>query len=167
MRLLIVLLLVACTPKPLGPTVRVHYVYPEEWSKDDRKYIESTAASWKKLRLKWEFTEDRNRATNHCPSDWPIKKIVDCVIDVALYRKTGLREEGLAGYSDRGTNESWIDIHWHGLYLLHVVAHEVGHQILNTWEHVTSGIMEKGGDKWMPSKEDHALACKQLKRACD
>lgn len=166
MRLLLVLLFVACTPKPKGPTVLVHFVYPEQWDKPAREYVQKLGSTWYKLGLKWEYTDDPNRTKNPCPHDWPTKKIVDCVIDVALYRKDGMYKEGLAGLSDRATNETWIDSRWVGLYLLAVTAHEIGHQVINTWEHVTSGIMQPASNSWSPSKEDLALACRLIGRGC-
>jgi hypothetical protein len=157
----------ACTPKPRGPTVLVHYVYPEQWTKTDKQYVEQASVSWKKLSLRWSFTEDANRSKNACPSDWPAKDLVNCVIDIGLYKKDGMFEKGTAGESNRDTNESWVDSRLSGLYLLHVVAHEIGHQVLNTWEHLTvKGIMTSGGDEIIASPADHALACKTIKRAC-
>lgn len=166
MRMLLLLFILACTPKPRGPTILVHYVYPQQWTKSDREYVEKVAASWKALGFKWLFTDDPNRSPNHCPHDWPTKGLVNCVIDVGLYKKDGMAEEGKAGYSDRNTNESWIDSRWVGLYLLHVVAHEIGHQVINTWEHVTAGIMKSGGSAWSASPQDLSLACHLIRRGC-
>lgn len=146
----------------------MHYVYPEQWTQADRRYVEQVAGSWKALGLQWSFTDDPNRSPNHCPHDWPAKNLVDCVIDVGLYKKDGMAEQGSAGWSNRATNESWIDSRWTGLYLLHVVAHEIGHQVLNTSEHLADkGIMMSGWNEWLASSADHALACKTIKRACN
>jgi hypothetical protein len=71
------------------------------------------------------------------------------------------------GQSDRATGESWIDSALRGYLLLHVLAHEVGHQVLDTWEHLTvPGIMQQGAADWQASPADLKLACKTIRRGC-
>lgn len=167
MRLLFALFLLACTPKPKGPTVLIHYVYPWEWTPADRDYVKQVQVSWRDLGMKWVFTDDPSRTPNHCPKDWYVKKMVSCTIDVGLIKNERLKSSGKAGLSDRATGESWIEAGLTGLYLLSVVAHEVGHQVLDTATHLIGpGIMKSGSGEVNASSGDKALACQNIKRGC-
>ena len=48
--------------------------------------------------------------------------------------------------------------------LLVIIAHEVGHAVLDTGRHTSCGIM--GGSDFFPCDEDVALACERIPELC-
>lgn len=166
MRALALVALAACASVSRGPRVVIHLVDAERWSESDRRYVASVSSSWRQLAMRWEITDDAARSLDACPADWHAREI-DCSIDVGLIKVDGL---GLAGMSDRATSTARIDASISGLYLLHVVAHEVGHIVLDTWRHLPSGtvgIMASGSGEWGASRADLALACERIGRGCE
>lgn len=165
--LAIALALAACVARPLGPTVVLHVIVPQEWSPADRAMIESVGSVWRELGLRWVVTDRVDRAPDPCPRDWPSRGVTECTIDVGIARETEVTASvDKAAISDRATGEVWIDPKWSGYSLLHLVAHEAGHIVFGSADHVSSGIMSRDGDNWTPTHEDLELACRTIQRGC-
>jgi hypothetical protein len=69
--------------------------------------------------------------------------------------------DGLSAWRELG-----LDSRIHGDELAHVIAHELGHVLLNTGKHTTHGVMVTGGWMWALSAKDRALACEAIGRGC-
>lgn len=156
--------LVACHA-PRAPTVRLHLVEPAQWTADDRRWVNDVGSVWAKLGLAWEVTESTDRAAHVCPRDWAARGVTACTIDIGLYRRPNMRADGYVGLSDRATDESWIDAALRGYELLHVLAHEIGHQLFDTGEH-PAGAAIMGRSDFTPNAVDYDLACRTIRRAC-
>lgn len=151
-----------------APTVMLHLVDPPRWSSHERNLVAAVGSIWADLGLDFEVTDKPERTDRPCPRDWAARGVTDCVIDVGLSKRDGMRtRDGVTGLSDRTTGESQIDSTIEGATLLHTLAHEIGHQVLNTGEHVAApGVMASGSVDWSVSPADLELACRQIQRGC-
>lgn len=166
MRSLALLLLVACaSARPQGPTAIVRFYAPEEWTSEDRAHIADGLSAWRDLGFETlvEAASDLPR----CPDDWFRVGRVDCVLVIDVRREAGLMTRYRArGQADRVTDTVFVDELLAGEELAHVLAHEVGHVILNTPKHTTYGVMDSGGWLRRLTAKDRALACEAIKRGC-
>lgn len=165
-RALVIALLAACTARSVGPTAIVRFVAPEEWSHDDRIDIADGLEAWRELGF--ELLLEAESELPRCPNNWAAIARLDCVIVIGLRREAGMMTTYKArGMADRVTDSISVDELISGKELAHVVAHEVGHIILNTAQHVRSyGVMLSGGYMTRLSAQDRALACETIKRGC-
>lgn len=98
-----------------------------------------------------------------CPHDWSFKHMTECKIRVGVQQvPDSYLPPGTAAFSDRSTDVISIGARFHGEYLVHLGAHEFGHILLNTSQHLPAGvpgIMQSGSDIIDPTPGDWALAC--------
>jgi hypothetical protein len=164
--LALALLLVACAAaRPVGPTAVVRLVAPQEWSADDRARIADGLSAWREL----GFDTLVEAATDlpRCPNNWMFTRRVDCHIAIGLRRELQMDARyGVRALTDRATDSVSLDSRIHGDELAHVIAHELGHVLLNTGKHTTHGVMVTGGWMWALSAKDRALACEAIGRGC-
>jgi len=164
-----VLLLGACLqlPELPGPVVyiRVGEAFnlspssePTRWTDGDLKWIASGARQWKNIGF------DVREPGEPIDTTLPPEDVI--VID--LYRDTGLQAENkFGGLSDRVKRVSFINAGLTDFRLMGTVTHELGHQLLNTSEHLPReayGVMTPGSNSWSLQAADYELACRVAQR---
>src|SRR5690606_27993297 len=99
-----------------------------------------------------------------CPRDWYARGETDCTITVHLSLWPRFRERyGMDGAADRATRGIVIDDRYSGALLHHLVAHELGHVLLDTGHHHERGILSSlGTADTVATRADYALACKSI-----
>lgn len=166
MKRLLVLLL-ACTPPPKGPTAILRFVDPTVWSAKDRHDVLAGGIEWQRLGFKVQL--EGTTTLPRCPNLWykQTPQLTSCAIEIGVVRERGLMLNYQAmGQADRVTDTIRVDSSLINFDLMHVIAHEVGHILMNTGEHTLDGVMVSGGWKWWLSDADKALACKTIQRGC-
>lgn len=133
-----------------GPTV---YVITQGFSDEEANYILSGIQQW--WRAGFEFADVNSRYPGPPAILVTIKKDYD--LDVM-------------GRSFIGDHRILIRDDVKGFSLVGTAAHEGGHVLLQTREHLTpgeSGVMTSPQDTWELSPADLALACRVVKRCED
>jgi hypothetical protein len=154
-----------CAARPTGPTAIIRLHSPGEWSHGDLVSVEEGLAAWRSLGF--VTSVEKTSQLPPCPNNWAAQGLTDCVLVIGLSSLPGMMVNHKArGWADRVTDTIAIDSIIGGSELVHVIAHEVGHILLNTSKHTTHGVMNSGG--WMRnlSAKDRALACETIGRGC-
>lgn len=155
MRPISMLVLVACAASPKRPAVELRAL-------DDAPAYERAVDVWSPLGF---VAAD---GTPPCPRDWYASGEVDCTIAIRLERAE-LNGTGRLGYALRGEGIIVIDAALDGDVLVWAVAHEIGHVVLDSGEHLSPGqvgIMGSDVPIVRLTNADRELACK-LRSWCD
>lgn len=98
-----------------------------------------------------------------------VRDAFDGACEVVVYVARGLVIEnfGAAGVTARdneGRRVSQLDVRYTGLELVALAAHELGHSLLDTHEHVADSraVMFHASSNWTPQPDDYALACSSI-----
>jgi len=167
MKALILIVLLGCVHKPQGPTAILRFVDPTVWTAKDRHGVEAGALVWQDVGFKTQL--EGTTSLPRCPNNWyqQSPQVTQCMIEIGVIRERGLMLNYQdMGQADRDRDTIRVDSSLINFDLIHVIAHEVGHIILNTPKHTTKGVMLSGGWEWALSVEDKALACETVKRSC-
>lgn len=160
--LLASLLLGGCASANSGPTVAITF-FGDPWSKDDMARVESGSEVWDRLGFLYILDPDEKVDMEVCPHDWAFRRLTECKIRVGVQQvPDSSLPSGAAAFSDRSTGVVSIGASFHGEYLVHLGAHEFGHVLLNTAQHLppgVPGIMQSGSGLTEPTVGDWALAC--------
>lgn len=160
---LLLALVSACASANSGPTVAVTVYGDEGWSADDVAQMQRGAEAWDDLGFLYVLDPYEALDMKICPRDWSIKDMTECKLRIGVTKVPGLAEKyGAAALSDRAAGTIEIDAKYSGLIFRHLSAHEFGHMLLNTGNHLPAGvygIMMQGSDALYPSEADWALAC--------
>jgi hypothetical protein len=159
--------LVGCASQPKGPTAILRFYDPAAWSAKDKRDVEAGVIAWQSV----GFVGGIELKTNlpRCPNDWYKRspQVTECVIEIGVIRERGLMvNHQVMGQADRVTDTIHVDSLLFNFDLIHVIAHEVGHILMNTSKHTAKGVMLSGGWEWWLSVEDKALACETIQRGC-
>lgn len=109
--------------------------------------------------------ESGNLTARECAPDWYELGDTDCTITVELAREANLEENYHArGFADRARRQIIIDARYTGAELVHVVAHEVGHVVLNAGhlEPGRVGVMQSGSSWLELTDDDLEHACNEI-----
>jgi hypothetical protein len=90
-----------------------------------------------------------------------------CEVVVYVGRGRIIENYGAAGVTARdneGRRVSLLDVRYSGLELVALAAHELGHSLLDTGEHVADprAVMFAASSNWTPQPDDYALACSSI-----
>lgn len=90
-----------------------------------------------------------------------------CEVVVYVARGRVIENYGAAGVTARdneGRRVSLLDVRYSGLDLVALAAHELGHSLLDTSEHVAdpAAVMFHASWNWTPQPDDYALACSSI-----
>lgn len=166
--LVTIALLASCATRPHGPTAVLRFATPGMWSPSDVEAVRRGASVW--VRLGFRSFVEHVPHLPECPNDWHRRGITECAITVGVVRDPHLLEhEGVDGMASRERHEIIVDSRWDGWNLTALVAHELGHILLNTPRHLDpgdEGVMAKAGAEWQPSQADERLACETVGRGC-
>lgn len=158
----LVMSLLACAQAP-SPVIVVRFADDKAWTPDERAAAIGGATTWVPIGFSYS---DHDAQQPECRLSWPATSD-DCAITVGIVRDPQLRDGyGVDGTADRATNIATVDARWSGFDLTAIVAHEVGHIILNTPEHVADGVMSARGARWNLTDDDRDLACATVGRGC-
>lgn len=165
MRALAVVVVAAACTHTYGPTAVLHF--EGTWTAADREAARRGASVWAQIDFRYALDASPLPA---CPRDWYQRKVTACAIHVGLRWQPGLQADySASGMTDRGTREILLDPQWHGWALTSIVAHELGHVLLDTARHLAAGlrgVMQAHTSTWEPSAADRALACETIGRGC-
>lgn len=127
------------------------------WTAADIKMINAGMYTWTKLGFDVRWVGEAIDTTLD-PAD---------VVVVRIFRDPGMPPVA-AGLTDRSTRTTFIRGDLHDFTLASVVAHEMGHQLLNTSEHMTNGVgvMNAATLHWNLTPDDLAFAC-QVAGRCE
>jgi len=157
-----------CASRPPGPTAVIRFVNPGHWSPVDVEAVRRGASVW--VRLGFRSFVEYVPHLPECPRDWYRRGATECQITIGVVRDQELlTRDGVDGMADRDRHEIIVDGRWSGWNLTALLAHEVGHIILNTGRHLTPGavgVMAAAGAEWQPTRADEALACETIGRGC-
>ncbi len=166
-RVFLLVLLLACRTAPQGPYAVVRLYDPSAWTQQDLKDVEAGVVTWQGMGFIPRLENEPKAPL--CPNDWYKRRpqVTNCMIRVGIVRQQGLMaSDGAMGNADRVTDTIRVDASLKRFDLIHVVAHELGHVLMNTIEHTSKGVMLSGGWEWVLSAQDKALACKTIARGC-
>jgi hypothetical protein len=156
-------LLAGCALANSGPTVAVTPFGAEPWSEDDVSMVMEGARAWEDLGFLYVLDPEELSDIPVCPFDWSFKGLTECRIRVGVQRVPNDQlPPGAAAYADRSADIATFGADFHGRYLVHLGAHELGHILLNTSQHLgphVPGIMQSGSDLTVPTVGDWSLAC--------
>lgn len=98
-----------------------------------------------------------------------VREAFDGSCEVVVYVGRGhiVERFGAAGVTardDQGRRVSLLDVRYSGLELVALAAHELGHSLLDTHEHVADprAVMFHASSNWTPQPDDYALACSSI-----
>lgn len=160
--------LAACASANSGPTVVVVDFPDEIWTIADMESVQKGAEAWDELGFLYvrkdvdDFPYEGEM--ERCPRDWSRQHITECAIPVGVTKEDGLLEKtGAIGTSDRASGVITIDSRYTGELLRAIAAHEFGHILLNTSNHLPDGqwgIMQSHTSWYVrPTEWDYRLAC--------
>lgn len=159
----LVMSLFACVPSERQPTIVVLFADADAWTPDATSAAIGGAATWSQLGFGYS---DHETPQPECSLSWPSTSD-GCAITVGVVRDPNLRSQyGVDGTADRAINVVTVDARHAGFNLTALVAHEIGHIILNTRHHVTDGVMSARSYRWNLTDDDRALACATVGRGC-
>lgn len=161
MKFLTLIVLVACT-QPAVPYVQI--VTTQELKEPTINAVNI----WGELGFEGNTVPS---ALPECEAPWTDGH-VDCQMTFVIHPEPGLYNEDsgdghLVGVIDRDTRIVRIDTNYlHGDHLLHTLAHELGHALLNCY-HLNDkkqvGIMNaKASWLLVPTQDDYDLACEKV-----
>lgn len=144
-------------PRPTPTPARMHALRLVVVGDTERPIYQQGASAWAELGIEIGF---QDRGLPECPQRWTTS--ARCQITIGIVRVDGLREvAGTNAKANRATRRIEIDTDVTAeLELRAVIAHEVGHVVLDTPRHTVGGIM--GGSDWMLHDVDRALACETI-----
>jgi len=126
------------------------------WTTADIRMINAGAQTWRKLGFNVRWVGEAIDGSLD-PAD---------VMVVTIFRDAAL-PPGFAGLTDQKTRTTFILGSRKDFDLAAVVAHEMGHQLLMTSEHLpdgTRGVMRPGTSYWNLTPDDMAFACRVANR---
>jgi hypothetical protein len=166
--LLAVSLLAGCDPTHLpGPKVYLDFgeafnlkplAVGTQWVAADLDWIYKGALVWRRLGFDVR------------PLGEPIDGSLDPaqVVVIQIYRDEGLRQENkFGGLSDRITVSTFLNAGLQDFRLMSTAAHEIGHQLLESSEHLTqaqNGLMSPFSTGFDITDADAELACRVAAR---
>lgn len=147
-----------------APLPDVHFV-----SRDGilhQEYVDG-AHAWEFLGF--DFIDERYAGPlPECDRFWYVDHVKPCVITITVVVDPYLIEKyGADGAAFRAERQTHLDdsVWQHGsAYVAMIVAHEVGHVLLDTDVHTAEGLLSGAQENkplW-PSPEDSALACQEI-----
>lgn len=154
MKIIIVLVIATGCISRKGPSIAIVFDQPGL----DQARIDNTiqgASAWQNLDV--TYTADSNQ--KECPLDWYADaKSLPCTITihVSFYPKSEL--SNAAGLTDRAARTTMLALELTDGALVSVAAHEVGHSLWNTGDHLAAGqvgimMPASGGYEW-PTDDD-------------
>lgn len=157
--------LLGCATAVQAPTVAVT-PFGGPWSEQDVADVMEGARAWESLGFELILDPMEQSVIPLCPGDWHVAGPYDCRLRVGVRQVPDSDlPPGTAAYADRATDVISIGDRFHGRYLVHLAAHEVGHIILDTGEHLgpnTPGVMGQGNDLIELTDADLDLACRSI-----
>lgn len=160
MRFALLALLAACgTTAPAGPIVKI--VYDQEGIPDDvLTYANAGANAWSSLGVDGGSAVVGTRQDNvECLPNWYDGQLLPCTLTIHMSFAAASSLGGKAGLT--ANRHSQIAYELAGDQLTSVVAHEVGHSLWNTSEHLPAGeigIMASAAQGVSPTDADIAFA---------
>lgn len=154
----------ACAHVNPGPTVVLRL--DSSWTAATKQSADNGMAAWVRLGFRWSYTAIPS--LTECRRDWYKVGAHDCTITIGMSRVAGLAD-GLAGRVDGMASRELqvidVDAKWTEWALAAIVAHELGHILLATDEHLSAGavgVMAARGAAWDPTQADFDLACRTI-----
>jgi len=125
-------LLAACATQP-GPAVHLDYVQPGVPARVV-EFSEAAAMAWEDAGIGYTSTP----GTVECPANWYSQAPADCTITIHVTYLPTSEMAGKAGLTDDNRNTS-VAIELTDFMLESVLAHEIGHSVFNTPDHLAPG----------------------------
>jgi hypothetical protein len=129
---IIALVLTACAAQP-GPAVHLEYVQPGVPARVV-EFSEAAAMAWEEVGIGYASAP----GTVECPADWYLQPPTDCTITIHVTYLPSSELGGKAGLTDDARNTA-VAIELTDFALESVLAHEIGHTVFNTPDHLPPG----------------------------
>lgn len=129
------------------------------WTDADKKWIQSGTQEWRRLGFDVRGLDETPDLTLP-PTD---------IIVIDIYRDMYVQEKNYGGMSDRAKHQIFINPSATDYTLVGYVAHEMGHQLLNTADHLPAGargVMTPNTNSWSLTQADYDFAC-QIAQRCE
>ncbi len=147
----------------------------QPWDADDAEWIVGGLYEWEKLGFEAHvIDEEIDASLSELPADVraypPFEEMKMSYIFVDVYRDSWLQEDGrYAGLHPRGERVIFIHAGISKGYLREVVAHELGHLLLDAGHLPTyqSGLMSGPSESSTLTDDDYAFACASKSRRCE
>jgi hypothetical protein len=130
--LLVVLALGACADQP-GPAVYLDFVQPGVPARVV-EFSEAAAMAWEDVGIGYASAP----GAVECPTTWYLQPPADCTITIHVTYEPSSEMLGKAGLTDDARNTE-VAIELTDFALTSVLAHEIGHSVFNTPDHLPPG----------------------------
>lgn len=130
--LVVAYVLTACAAQP-GPAVHLDYIQPGVPARVV-EFSEAAAMAWEDVGIGYASAP----GAVECPADWYAQPAADCTITIHVTYLPASELGGKAGLTDDNRNTS-VAIELTDFMLTSVLAHEIGHTVFNSPDHLPPG----------------------------